>query len=240
VGVLLSLLALVAGAGPGGDPAAPSAAADVDDRAAEARRKAEVLAGSRWRRAVHELDEWLAVQPVYPPERVRRIKSEFAARVDGMTSYELEYLLEGLDEKIRILESPEAAEARDWLGRYLAVMADERRAAVLADVPDVLDMSAAELTAKLAEIEEQRAKVERSARESRHARRSFGGFVGDARRAEAADRARIGRSRRGDAAFSPYRRQPVGDPPFPDSFDSPTVVGVGPWTSFVSRSVAAF
>ncbi len=245
LGALLSLLALIVGAGPAAEtsPApvpSPATASGAEDLADEARRKADVLAGSRWRRAMHELDEWLVAQPVYPPERVQRIKSELADRVAGMTSYELEYMLDGLDEKINILESAEATDAREWVGRYLSVMADDRRAKLLAAVPDVLTMSAAELTAKLAEIEEKRVAVERSARESRGARRSFGSFIGDARRAEADDRARLGRIRRGDAAFSPYRGPPVANPPFPDSFDSPTVVGVGPWTSFIDHSFAAF
>lgn len=250
LGALLSLLALVAGAGPATEITTPTAAAaeseaeadaeDEADEADEARRKAEVLAGSRWRRAMHELDAWLAAQPVYSPDRVQRIKSDLADRVAGMTSYELEYMLEGLDDKIHILESPEATDAREWLGRYLAVMSDDRRAAILAEVPDVLEMSAAELTAKLAEIEAKRAQVERSARESRRSRRGFSAFIGDAHRAEAADRARLGRIRHGDAAFSPYRGPPVDDPPFPDSFDTPTVVGVGPWTSFIDHSFAAF
>jgi len=240
-GVLLAMLALIAGAGPAAEPPPASAAtAAGDDEADEARRKTEVLAGSRWRRAMHELNEWLATQPVYSPERVARIKRELATRVAGMTSYELEYLLDGLDEKLLILESPAAADAREWLGRYLAVMADERRAAVVANAPDLLEMSAAELTATLAEIEQQREKVERAARDARKSRRAFGAFVADARRSESAEREQLGRVRHGTTAFSPYRTQPVGDPPFPDSFDSPTVVGVGPWTSFVDHSFAAF
>jgi len=142
-----------------------------------------------------------AAPPVYSPDRVQRIKADLATRTTGMTSYELEYMLEGLDDKLHILESPEATEVREWLGRYLAVMADDRRAALLADVPDVLEMSAADLTAKLTEIDEKRTNVEREARESRRSRREFGRFIDDARRAEAADRAQLGRIRRGDAAF---------------------------------------
>lgn len=240
-GALLSLLALIAGAGPAAEPTPhTSAAAATDDQADEARRKAEVLSGSRWRRAMHELDEWLAAQPVYSPERVGRIKADLADRIAGMTSYELEYMLEGLDEKLQILESPAAMETRDWLGRYLAVMADDRRAALLAKAPDILEMSAVDLTAKITEIEERRATVERRAMESRRSRQEFGTFLGDARRTESADRMRLERLRRGDMGFSPYHSGPVGSPLFPDSFDSPTVVGVGPWTSFIDHSFAAF
>jgi hypothetical protein len=239
--VILAVFA--AAAAPAADPAPsapPPAEAAAADAATEASRKAEVLAGSRWRRAMHELDEWLSAQTVYPPDRVRQIKAELAERVAGMTSYELEYLLDGLDQKLKVLETPAAKDARDWLGRYLSVMADDRRAALLARVPDVLDMSADELAAALAEIEEKRAKVDREASNTRRSRREFGAFIGDARRAEAVDRDRLERIRRGDAAFSPYRVQPVGSPPHPESFDSPTVVGVGPWGTFVDVSFAAF
>ena len=108
-GSILALLALVAGAAPPTTPSAdpPAARATrVETDADEPQRKAEVLAGSRWRRAMHELDEWLTAQPVYSPDRVQRIKADLATRTAGMTSYELEYMLEGLDDKLHILESP--------------------------------------------------------------------------------------------------------------------------------------
>jgi hypothetical protein len=238
----LAALALVAGAGPAQEPVAdqaPDGSAALD-AAAEASRRADVLASSRWRRAMHELDEWLAGQPVYPPQRVRQIKAEFAERVATMSSYELEYLLDQIDEKIEVLDSPAAREAREWVGRYLAVMADERRAALVATVPNVLDMSAAELAATLADVVGKRTRVERSHTDSQRARRRFGDFGRADRQAISAERARISRIHRDDAAFSPYRGQPVEDPPFATAFDSPTVVGVGPWNAFCARSLTAF
>jgi hypothetical protein len=83
---------------------------------------------ARGRTPVELAFSWLAAQPVYSPDRVQRIKSDLATRTAGMTSYELEYMLDGLDEKINILESAEATDAREWVGRYLSVMADDRRA----------------------------------------------------------------------------------------------------------------
>ena len=58
--------------------------------------------------------------------------------------------------------------------------------------------------------------------------------------ADDAAKARTARIRRGEAAFSPYRSQPVGDPPFANAYDSPTVIGVGPWGTFAGMSVGAF
>jgi hypothetical protein len=238
-------LALLAGAAPAlPPPATPEPAATVPanegDGRDEPRRREEVLASSRWRRAMHELDEWLAAQPVYSPDRVQRIKADLTARVASMSSYELEYLLDQLDEKLDVLESDPAREARDWLGRYLAVMADDRRAELLADVPSVLDLSAADLTARLAEVEAKRAAVERAAQASKRSREEFGEFVRAERRWVESERDRLARLHHTRVVFSPYRGEPADDPPFADSYDSPTVVGVGPWNAFFARSLTAF
>lgn len=244
LGALTAGVALLAGAAPAPQPpadAAASAKAPADsDEHEEASRRAAVLASSRWRRAMHELDEWLAAQPVYSADRVRGIKADLAARVASMSSYELEYLLDQLDEKLSVLDSPSAREARDWLGRYLAVMADDRRAELLADVPSVLDLSAAELTTRLADLEAKRAAVQRAARQSLQTRRELATLVRADRKAVDAERARLAREARDRVAFSPYRGQPTDDPPFADSYDSPTVVGVGPWNAFFARSLTAF
>lgn len=203
-------------------------------------RKTEILTGSRWRRAMFELDEWLAVQPVSTAEQVRHIKADLADRVAAMSSYELDYLLDTLEFKLRILDSPDAVEVREWLGRYLSVMADRKRAATLAGLPDVVEMTSGELIAGVQRLEEKRAEVERRAADTRRSRREFAAFHEAARAREQEQRMRISRIRRGDASFSPYRAPAVGDAPFSGAYDSPTVVGVGPWGTFVGTSIAAF
>ncbi len=219
------------------DPPAPTAAeADFEERS----RKAELLASGRWRRAVFELDEWLAVQPVHTPEQVAGIKADFARRVAAMSSYELDYLLDNLELKLRILDTREAREAREWLGRYLAVMADRKRAEVVADAPNVIEMSAGELIEGLQTLAVKRADVERRAQDTLRGRREFAAFEGESRRADERLRAQLRRIRRGDVSFSPYRAQPGGDPPFADAYGSPTVIGVGPWGTFVGTAIGAF
>ena len=229
-------LAAVHGQDPSGETGSVDRRAEFEERY----RRAEILASERWRRAIFELDEWLAVQPVYTPEQVRRIKAGLADRVAGMSSYELDYLLDTLDFKLRILASPEAAEAREWLGRYLSVMADAKRAALLRDLPNVVEMTSGELIEGLREVEAKRAAVEKQAREVARSRKEFAAFARTNRANDDATRARVARIRRGDTSFSPYRSQPVGSPPFADSYDSPTVIGVGPWGTFVGMSVGAF
>jgi len=138
-----------------GTPAAQPPAAGKPD-AGDLARKAEIMYGPHWRRAVFELGHWLDSQEIYTPEQVARIKQDFNARVAKMSSYELEYLLDDLDEKFKVMDSPEAKEARAWVGQYLSVMSDRKRAEVLKDMPDVVTMSAGELEQEIKKIEEKR------------------------------------------------------------------------------------
>lgn len=207
-------------------PRAERPAEAVDD---EPTRRARVLAGERWRRVGFEFDEWLASQPVYDPERVRRIKADLAGRMADMSSYELEYLLDTLEAKLRLLDSPRAREAGEWVGRYLSALATRRRADLLRDLPDVLDLDAAALAAALHEIERKRSAVERQARLWAERRDGFARFVESNRRGAGEEVARLRRIRRGGVAFSPYRAQPPGEPPCSDCSEAAPPVGMGPW-----------
>lgn len=243
VAVVLTGIVVAAGTLPAawGQATAPSSDPDEAREEFEDRhRKAEILAGPRWRRAMFELDQWLAVQPVYAPAEVRRIKAALSDRVARMSSYELDYLLDTLDFKLRVLESPEAIEAREWLGRYLSVMADDTRAAALGDLPDVVEMTAGELLEGLRAVEAKRAAVERESRQMVRGRREFGAFVLGRRAADEQARSRMAGIHRGAVSFSPYRGQPVDDPPFAAAWGSPTVIGVGPWGASVGINVGGF
>ena len=155
-------------------PAVPSGAqkdgaTPATDAAGDLARKAEIMNSNRWRRAIFELGEWLSAQQIYSPQDVRSIKADFNRRVAGMSSYELEYLLDDLDAKFKILDTPEAKDARQWVGQYLAVMSDQRRAEVLKDVPDVVKMSSGQLQQEIEKLEQKKAPLLRHA-QFRHER----------------------------------------------------------------------
>lgn len=136
---------------------APPAA---DDETDDVSRKAAIMHGPRWQRAVFELGQWLATQSIYPSDEVLRIKAGFNDRVARASADELEQMLDNLTAKLRIVDSPEARDARDWVGRYLSAMSDSRRARALANVPDITRMSAADLEAEIATVTRKRADIQ--------------------------------------------------------------------------------
>jgi len=164
----------------------------VDD--GDLARKAEIMNSSRWRRAIFELGEWLSSQQIYSPQEVRNIKVDFNRRVAAMSSYELEYLLDDLDAKFKVMDTPEARDAKQWLGQYLSVMSDSKRAEVLKDVPNVVQMSSAQLQQEINRIEQKRAGLQQR-------QAAF-----DSSRQQLVDRAQAARAREAASRPSPMPR----------------------------------
>jgi len=215
------------------DSATHAAESTVDDDDGDMARKADIMHGAQWQRAVAELGAWLSTQNVYSPSDVRRIKMQFNDRVDGMTSYELDYLLESMTAKLKLLETPEARDAKAWLGEYLSAMSDGRRAQALRDVPNLLEMNAAQLWQEIQRIDAKRSAL-RQRQQGVEARQGA-----MAERAAAARRATSSASR--DAAarartapsHSPYRSG-GGSPPFSDIAPRRATINVGPFGACVS------
>ncbi len=229
--------------GPAAEPPAgpgqpPQAAADApqDDIA----KKAEILRSSRWRRAVFELGDWLDSQQIYPPKQVLKIKSDFNQRVAKMSSYELEYLLEDLESKFKVMDSPEAKDARAWVGQYLSAMSDRKRDEVLKDIPNVVSMSAGELSQEIQKIEAKRQSLQRQQAAFDQGRQQLVEQAQASRQLTAQAAAAAAAQANAGPASSPYRSQGGGKPPFSDSKGSGMSVGVGPWGAYVGFSVGNF
>jgi hypothetical protein len=250
VACLTILAAVLAAAVMAADPPAPGAQTGAAERTMpsqatpeDAARKVEIMSGPRWRRAIFELGEWLSAQQIYSPQEVSRIKADFNRRVAGMSSYELEYLLDDLDAKFKVLETPEARDAKAWLGQYLSAMSDRRRAEALRDVPDVVTMSSAQLQQEINRIEQKRLSLQQRQQSFDQSRDALvQQAAANRQQTAAAAAAAMAQSR--SAAFSPYRTGGGGGgggkPPFSDVKGSGMNVGVGPFGAYVSFSVGAF
>jgi hypothetical protein len=203
-----------------GEP--PVATADAGDLA----RKAEIMHGERWRRAIAEFGAWLNTQTIYPAAEVQRIKSQFNDRVAVMSSSELELLLDSLGAKIRLLDTAEARDAKAWLGEYLLAMSDNRRAAALSVVPNLLDLNAAQLGQEIQRIDRLRATLEQRRQSNESGRSVLADRAAANRQATAAASQAAAARLRSAPAHSPYR-QGGSSPPFSDIERRRPLVGIG-------------
>lgn len=202
-------------------------AATIDaDGCGDLARKAEIMFSPRWQQAIAEFGGWLATQTVYPPAEVRRIKNQFNDRVAAMSSYELEYLLDSLKAKLDLLGTPEAKDAKTWLGEYLFAMSDARRTAELRKLPNVLDLNAAQLWQEIQRIDQLRATMQQRQQGVEARQEALVERATANRQATAAASQAAAARARSAPAHSPYR-QGGGSPPFADVQRQGPMIGVG-------------
>ncbi len=123
---------------------------------ADAAAKKKILDSYEWHRAMFELTEWLSAQSIYSKQQVAQIEADFNRQVAEMSGVELSFVLADMQEKFKIMESSEAKEARNWVGRYLSILTEKKRAQVLKDVPNLLTMTAAQLEQEIMKIDRRR------------------------------------------------------------------------------------
>ena len=206
---------------------ASAAASDLSE-------KAEILNSPEWRRAIFELGQWFETQQIYPPKRVAELKRDFNSRVAGMSAYELRYLLDDLNEKIAVMDSPEAREARAWVGQYLSTISGGRRSKLLASTPDITKMSAAQLAHEISRLETTRQNLVSQQANFNQSRDQL--VQAQQSSIRATQQAVAAASRTSGGNYSPYRSSGSGGKtPFSNIQTGGSVhVGVGPFGAYVS------
>ena len=136
-------------------------AACRDRRRAEVGRR-QILESERWRRAQRGFDEWLSIQQLYSPDEVSVLRAQFQLRVERMSPAELQAQLEQLEEKLAVLASPEAEDARRWLAQFLAVQARYTDQQLRQMRPDVANMSASQIRQELESFQQRRGQSRQS------------------------------------------------------------------------------
>jgi hypothetical protein len=144
-------------------PSSPAPAQDVspqqntpaDTNSVESERR-KILDSDRWRRAYRTFNGWLSVQQVYTAEQLAVLRAELAARVARMSPRELEEFLEDMEERLEVLTSPEAEDARRWLAEFFS-MARNPEAQLGRSRPDVLNMTAGQIRQELQWLAQHRA-----------------------------------------------------------------------------------
>jgi hypothetical protein len=213
------------------DPSQQSAAAAIDSQQAQRR---EILESERWRRANRAFNEWLSVQQVYTAEQLEAIRAELSAKVAKMSPRELEEFLEDMEDRLEVLMSPEAADARQWLAQFLAV-ARNPEAQLGRSRPDVLNMTASQIRQELQWLQQHRAdrlQSQAAFNQRRAVQQQNARGAQDARR-QAQSRASGGRSR---AAANQFRSHYAPRPQdLPNTSDlrpkpmGPLIYTISPW-----------
>jgi hypothetical protein len=125
-----------------------SAASAPTATAADATKKAALLASDAWKRLESEFNEWVSVQVVYTPQQMAEAKAAMRAEIEKMSAPQLEQFISETDGKLKLLMSKDTLEARAWLGQYLSHRTDAYRQKLFGDTPDLFNMTSAQIEDK--------------------------------------------------------------------------------------------
>ncbi len=161
--VMAAALALAMGLAASAGRGAPSAEEEHPTIAREEEAaRIKILNSPEWHEILRGIEDWLSVQKTYDKSEVAQFKHRFNQRVMRMSSHELIDFMSDLQEKLKVLLSPEARSARVWMGQYLAL-----HAAIPPDQfkkmrPDILHMTSEQMEERLQTFEAKEAQTKQT------------------------------------------------------------------------------
>jgi hypothetical protein len=120
--------------------------------------KEQLLASPRWRAIERSFDNWLSVQDIYTPAEMTQMKQQLQNRVRKMSAAELEDFMADSEERLKVLLSDQATEARSWLS-FLTPQARRRMIAPQGNIPDVFSITVSQLRQELNQFQQQRSSM---------------------------------------------------------------------------------
>ena len=115
-----------------------------------------VLNSAAWKKAEQAFDDWLSVQTIYSKPQVEYLKFQFRDNTSKMSASELKAFLDQMQLKLNILMSSDVTEAGSWVGSRMSVLASHKREEIQKQLPDVVNMTAAQLEQYLYDFQQKR------------------------------------------------------------------------------------
>jgi hypothetical protein len=192
----------------------------------ESRAKAEILESDRWRRMQRQLNGWLSVQTLYDDDEVAALRDTLRGSVQKMSANEVEDFLEDMEDRLAVLTSPEAEDARLWLSQFMATARNPEQQ-LGRNRPDVMNMTASQIRQELLWLQQAREQRARAQASFQSTRATQSQFARNARAARQESRAPAG-NRSNWPANNP--RRPSQDAPQPELRPQPlSPYIVSPW-----------
>jgi hypothetical protein len=116
---------------------------------ADVAAKEKILGAPEWKQTMHDFEQWLSAQVIYDPEQVKQIRKRMALGIERMTPAQLQRFQSDIQEKVAVLTSDEAQQAGTYLTETFAVASPAYARKIRAKLPDVLTMTASQISQQL-------------------------------------------------------------------------------------------
>ncbi len=185
-----------------------------------------ILGSDRWRETQRDFNEWLSIQRIYSPAEVSALRAEIADRVASMAPDELTSFLGEMEDRLAVLMSPDADDARQWIAQILAV-ARNPESQFGGPLPDVANMTASQIRDELQRFQRRRASRQQAQTAFDRSRESQ---VQTARDVQAARRETLAQPRTAATFIEPSYRSPYAPQRAPRrAISGPPIYRIGPW-----------
>ncbi len=113
----------------------------------------KILNSPEWKQTMKDLEQWSTVQQIYDKDQMAKLKQQFEKKIADMPADQIKEFMDDLKQKLKVLNSDEARNAREWLAETLAVAAPAYAEKIREQLPDIATLSAAQLQLQLDEYE---------------------------------------------------------------------------------------
>ncbi len=114
------------------------------------------MESAEWQQTRLAFQQWLSVQQSYDPQQVKELRTEIENKIASMSAAELQEFLDTTKDKLAVLMSDEAQQARSWVANYLSVLATHKAEEEKKKLPDVINMTSAQLEQYLHDFQRKR------------------------------------------------------------------------------------
>jgi hypothetical protein len=139
-------------------PDSEIATSDVNSSA----EKAALLASPEWKELRRDYQDWLSVQKKYDQAALDDMKAELDNKIAAMSADELKEMMRDSEAKLQILLSPDAANAREVLGRLVAFKVHGDKEGWQNKHNDLVNMTARQLEQEMVRLQQKREAMSRS------------------------------------------------------------------------------
>lgn len=109
----------------------------------------KILNSADWKQTMQDLDQWASVQQIYDKTHIAKLRQQLEKQTKELPVGELLDYLKQIQQKLKILQSQEARDARKWLDETFAVAAPAYAEKIRSELPDIATLTPAQLQLQL-------------------------------------------------------------------------------------------
>lgn len=108
-----------------------------------------IISSKEWGDTMRSFDEWQSVQQTYDKQQARQLRIRLIDKINSMDAEQLKEFLPTLEQKLAILLSAEARQARSWFRQNLDLASDQYADKMRKKLPDIARMTPEQLQESL-------------------------------------------------------------------------------------------